>query len=428
MRAAARRGAALLLPGGDHARPQDRQPRVRHPADAARPQKRVVDDIAAAAEAAARACRPSVVGLPVLAAEANASLSSPLAARPDAARRRSPASSSCCSLVRRSRAPRRRPADPDRARHRLVRGVVFLLGLLPGSSGRPQPDVGHARRARDRDLDRVQRAALGALPRRSARRARARARDRADLRLDRRGGARLRRDGDRRLRRADRLRHPDAARLRHRHGRGPDRLAARRAAGAAGRADLGRAARAAGRAWRAPPPAPRAGRGARERGPLRGPRRRASAAPRSASSSPSATAPTPSRRAAGGAAPRQQVRLGGRDRGADGLGILAVLPDAARTRARASAGRRRRHRHERRSRRRTRSATLEGDANICASAVPLQRPRRQGARLHDALRRGGQRLRPATQAARADVHLRPRPPTATPRSTAPSASWAACPA
>ena len=40
-------------------------------------------------------------------------------------------------------------------------GVLFLLGLLPGlARGRPQPDVGHARGARDRDLHRVQRAAL----------------------------------------------------------------------------------------------------------------------------------------------------------------------------------------------------------------------------------------------------------------------------
>ena len=40
--------------------------------------------------------------------------------------------------------------------------------------GGPQPDVGHARRARDRDLDRVQRAAVGALPPGARRRRRAR--------------------------------------------------------------------------------------------------------------------------------------------------------------------------------------------------------------------------------------------------------------
>ena len=62
-----------------------------------------------------------------------------------------------------------------------------------------------------------------------------------------RGGAGLGRHGDRRLRRADRVRHPHAARLRHRDRGGPDRVAARRAGGAARRADLGRAARRAAR-------------------------------------------------------------------------------------------------------------------------------------------------------------------------------------
>ena len=69
-------------------------------------------------------------------------------------------------------------ADPDRARHRLVgRRPVPARPAARPARGRPQPDVGDARRARDRDLDRVQRAALGALPpgargRRRARRAR----------------------------------------------------------------------------------------------------------------------------------------------------------------------------------------------------------------------------------------------------------------
>ena len=68
--------------------------------------------------------------------------------------------------------------------------------------------------------------------------------DPAHLPLDRRGGARLGRDRDRRLRGARAVRRADAARLRPRHGGRPDGLAARRAGGAAGRA---RARRAPGR-------------------------------------------------------------------------------------------------------------------------------------------------------------------------------------
>ena len=50
-----------------------------------------------------------------------------------------------------------------------------MLGLLPGPArGRPESDVGDPRRARDRDLDRVQRAALLALPPGARRRAPAR--------------------------------------------------------------------------------------------------------------------------------------------------------------------------------------------------------------------------------------------------------------
>ena len=55
-------------------------------------------------------------------------------------------------------------------------------------------------------------------------------RARPDVPLDGRRGAGLRRDGDRRLRGARRLRHPDAARLRLRDGGRSDGVAARRAA------------------------------------------------------------------------------------------------------------------------------------------------------------------------------------------------------
>ena len=64
--------------------------------------------------------------------------------------------SCCCS--RSAPAPRARPARPDRAGDRLV-GARALRAADPA-----QPDVGDARRAGHRDLDRVQRAAVRALP------------------------------------------------------------------------------------------------------------------------------------------------------------------------------------------------------------------------------------------------------------------------
>ena len=90
-----------------------------------------------------------------------------------------------------------------------------------------------------------------ALPPGARRRPRRRAGARAHVPLDRSRRARLRRHRDRRLRRARGLGLPHAARLRHRDGRGPDRLAARRADRAAVRARAGGAARAAA-AHRAP--------------------------------------------------------------------------------------------------------------------------------------------------------------------------------
>ena len=73
--------------------------------------------------------------------------------------------SSCCWPFRRSRARGRGAADPDRPRHGLVRGRAVPAGPAARAAvGQAQPDVGHARRAGDRHLHRVQRAALGALP------------------------------------------------------------------------------------------------------------------------------------------------------------------------------------------------------------------------------------------------------------------------
>ena len=94
-------------------------------------QKEVVDDIKARLKPPA-GVEASVVGLPVLAAEANGALSSPLAARADPARRarrRLPRPARRAPLGARGR----RAADPDRARHGLVRASsLFVLGLLPG--------------------------------------------------------------------------------------------------------------------------------------------------------------------------------------------------------------------------------------------------------------------------------------------------------
>ena len=126
-------------------------------------QKEVVDDIKGRLDPPA-GVEASVVGLPVLAAEANGALSSPwrraltLLGR---ARRRLPRAARRPALGARGRGA----ADPDRARHRLVGAdPVPARPAARPARGRPQPDVGHARRARDRDHDGVQRAALVALP------------------------------------------------------------------------------------------------------------------------------------------------------------------------------------------------------------------------------------------------------------------------
>jgi predicted RND superfamily exporter protein len=172
-------------------------------------QKRVIDVMR-------RELRPppgvhaELVGLPVLAADAHAQVA--LAAPRHAARR---AARGRAGAARRAApgTPRARAAGPDRARD----GLVGARAVRDPRAF--EPDVGHARRAGDRDLDRVQRAARRALPPGTRGGPRASRRARADLRLDRGGGARLRRDGDRRLRRARALRHPAAAQLRLRHAR-----------------------------------------------------------------------------------------------------------------------------------------------------------------------------------------------------------------
>ena len=140
---------------------------------------------------------------------------------------------------------RLRAADPDRAGHRVVgRDAVRAGDAARPAGGGPQPDVGDPRRAGDRDLDRVQRAAVLALPPGTGEGRGARACAGAHLRVDRSGGAGVGSHGHRGLRRADPVRHHDAARLRDRDRGRPERVADRGAAGAARRAAVGRGARA----------------------------------------------------------------------------------------------------------------------------------------------------------------------------------------
>ena len=179
-----------------------------------------------------------LAGLPVLAAEANAAVASPW-------RRLGTLLAGLAAVALVLFAPSAawqralRPAAADRPGHRLV-------GARPLRHAHPaEPDVGRPRRARDRDLHRVQRAALRALPRRARRGPRARRGAAAHLPVDRRRRAGLGHHGDRGLRRARRLGHQDAARLRLRDGRRPHRRAARRHGRAAGGAAAGRAGTAA---------------------------------------------------------------------------------------------------------------------------------------------------------------------------------------
>ena len=98
-----------------------------------------------------------LAGLPVLAAQANAALSSSEPPPADATRRAGRGGAgAACGLP--PAAAGARAADPDRARDGLV-GADRVRDRDPA-----QPDVGDAGRARDRDLDRVQRAALRTFP------------------------------------------------------------------------------------------------------------------------------------------------------------------------------------------------------------------------------------------------------------------------
>ena len=172
-----------------------------------------------------------VVGLPVLAADANTSLSSNRYLL------------SAIGLLAVALALLAVYRSARRALVPLI-PIVFATGwsALVRRAGRhpAEPDVGDAGGAGDRDRDRVQRPALRSL--RGGARRRPLARRVAALRLlaDRRGGDGLGGHRDRRLRRPDRLRHPHAARLRPRHRSRPRRRPRGRADRAAGSARLGR--------------------------------------------------------------------------------------------------------------------------------------------------------------------------------------------
>ena len=210
-------------------------------------QKEVVDDIKERLDPPP-GVEASVVGLPVLAAEANGALSSPW-------RRALTLLAALAGVflvllaVRRSAREAAVPLIPIALATGWSGLILFVLGLLPGPL--------------EVDLNPMS-VTLGALviaittefsvllsaryrEERDGRR-RPGARDRARLRLHGRGGAGFGRHRDRGLRRPDRLRHPHAARLRHRHGGRPQCLADRRDDRAAGRADVGRTARAVPRA------------------------------------------------------------------------------------------------------------------------------------------------------------------------------------
>ena len=177
-------------------------------------QKRLIDDIRAQTDPPGTALDPpagvtaQVVGLPVLAADANSSLSGSRYLV-------TIAGLLAVALVLLRRLPLGQPGagalDPDRARDRVV-----VAGALGGGRS-PQPDVGHPRGARDRDRHRVQRPALGPLPRGARPGRDDRGGASARLCSHRRRGARLGDHGDRRVRRPGAQRHSHVARLRTGH-------------------------------------------------------------------------------------------------------------------------------------------------------------------------------------------------------------------
>ena len=304
---AARRGAAVLLAGGDHARPPAATLAFGIRLMPLDQQQRVIEDDAQPARPAAGRARRSSSGSRCSRPRPTRRCPRTGAAAARCARRPARASRSCCSRC--SAAPARAgAAGADRAGDRLVGARA-----LP-DSGPAEPDVGHARRAGGRDLDRVQRAALASATARSATAGHERAE--ALRRTYRSTGAAVLASGATAIAGFAVLVVSDIRMLRDfgdRDGGRPDRVAARRAGRPAGGARARRARRAADAARagcdaRAAPPALRAarrrGRAAdRERGPLdfepdedaRAPTRRAGAQPAEPEPAAAARAP-PARR------------------------------------------------------------------------------------------------------------------------------------
>ena len=152
------RDPAVLLPGRDHARQARGDARVRHPPDEPQPAAAADRTDALEPASARRGAARSLVGLPVLAAKSGSQVADPwrrletllvgLAAV-------------ALVLLLAFRGDRRRALVP------LVPIVLAtrLVGADPvRGAGAAEPDVGHARRPGDRDLHRVQRAAVRAPP------------------------------------------------------------------------------------------------------------------------------------------------------------------------------------------------------------------------------------------------------------------------
>jgi len=218
------RDTAVFLPGRDHLRPPRRDARLRHPPDGAR-SAGAADRCDALEPSPPAGVSAQLVGLPVLAAKSGAQVSSPWrrieTLLAGLARWRS-----CCSGLPGRSPPRACAAGADRACDGLVgadpvrgAGALNPMSVTLGrwssrsqpSSACSSPSATARSGSRATTPWRLCAAATGTPAR----------------------GRRLWSDGDRRLRRAGAVGHQDAPRLRHRHAHRPERVADRRAGGAA---------------------------------------------------------------------------------------------------------------------------------------------------------------------------------------------------
>jgi hypothetical protein len=223
----AERDPAVLLPGRDQRRSARGDARLRHPPDgppaAAAADRR--DAPAPAPPARGQRAPGRAAGAGGLLGHAGGlAVAAHADARGGAARGRPGADGGL---------PRRSPACARAARADRARDGLVGARLVRGASA-AEPDVGDAGSARDRDLDRVQRAPVRAPPRGAPRRVRRRGGPAAQLPAHGCRGARVGRDGDRGVRRTGAVRHQDAARLRPRDADRPERVAGGRAGRPAG--------------------------------------------------------------------------------------------------------------------------------------------------------------------------------------------------